>query len=218
METSIFDCIEDNKLDNVKLLISAGVNVNVVNTIGKTPLFLALLKGKTEIAKLLVEHGADVNSENDGKSILYLAAKYGNLEIVKTLIEHGACIDHCGDHKTPVFETALGTASENGKIEIVKLLLEHGADVNRTNVFNDSALFLAASRGHINVVKLLIGHGADIHAASIRGQGIVRGRYNSCHTALSAAYYNNYAEICKLLVDKGARFDITTTDGLLGHF
>ena len=68
----------------------------------KTPLHYACKIGKFEIAKLLIEHKADISlraaeadesSEHDGMTAIHFAASSGNVELVKFLISKGAKID-----------------------------------------------------------------------------------------------------------------------------
>ncbi len=48
-----------------RLLIAAGVPVNIRNTSGLTPLHFAVLEGKRRVVEVLVERGADVNARTD---------------------------------------------------------------------------------------------------------------------------------------------------------
>lgn len=54
-------------------------------------MLIALEKDNPEIAKMLIEAGADVNITNEnGEQTIHFAAKKGNLEIVSLLLEEGA--------------------------------------------------------------------------------------------------------------------------------
>jgi ankyrin repeat protein len=56
-----------------------------------SPLITAAVFGKTEIARALIEAGADVNyKNNDGSTALITAAFFCRTEIVKILLENGA--------------------------------------------------------------------------------------------------------------------------------
>ncbi|MFC1478022.1 ankyrin repeat domain-containing protein [Candidatus Margulisiibacteriota bacterium] len=57
----------------------------------KTPLMIAAQNGYTDIAKVLLEHGADVKiKDENGDSALMLAVNSGHPEIVQILIDAAA--------------------------------------------------------------------------------------------------------------------------------
>ena len=60
-------------------------------TVGSSPLITAAVFGKTEVAKALIEAGADVNLQNnEGSTPLITAAFFCRIEIVEALLEKGA--------------------------------------------------------------------------------------------------------------------------------
>ena len=88
---------------------------------GQSLLHLAVLGSYTELAKLLLERGADVNQCMDGyETCLHIVAVTGNLEIVNLLLEYGVDIDRKNDDG----RTALHKAARFGKHEVVKILIQ----------------------------------------------------------------------------------------------
>ena len=155
----LIDACKNGHIDLVKKMLRYGVDVNVNDKYGNTPLYWASMCGYTEVVKLLLAHGADVNvKDNDGSTPLYWASSRGHTEIVKLLLAHGADVNVNVNDKygnTPLF-----CASYEGHAEIVKLLLEHGADVNVKNNYGSTSLHWASSNGHTEMVNLLKQHGA----------------------------------------------------------
>ena len=64
LNEQLFKAVKSNEIEEVKKLIDAGADVNVVNVDGETALYWASYKGRSEIVKMLIEAGADVNVVN----------------------------------------------------------------------------------------------------------------------------------------------------------
>lgn len=61
-----------------KILIQKGANVNLSDSNGWTPLFVAAASGHSKIVQLLIKSGADVNLKNNlGLAPLHGAAEFG---------------------------------------------------------------------------------------------------------------------------------------------
>jgi hypothetical protein len=80
----------DALLENLK----AGISVNAKDPQGgATPLNTAAMCGQTELAKLLIEKGADISISNpDGNTALHLAAFFGHEKMVQLLLDSGATV------------------------------------------------------------------------------------------------------------------------------
>ena len=82
-----------NYVGMVKLLLNNGATVDKPRSkAGRTALMVgAAYSAGITVAKILVEHGADVNAKaTDGTTALMLAAKYSKSETVEYLLAHGA--------------------------------------------------------------------------------------------------------------------------------
>jgi ankyrin repeat protein len=82
-----------------------------------------------EMAKLLIEHGAEVNwrdGNNSALTALHFFASNGNAKVAELLIDHGAEVDV----KNGRGQTPLHLAAQEGRLNTVKLLISRGADVN----------------------------------------------------------------------------------------
>ena len=68
--------------------LAADKELDSVEDLGLTPLLVACMKGMSEVAKLLVERGADVDAKNTkGDTALMLACYSGMSEVAKLLVE-----------------------------------------------------------------------------------------------------------------------------------
>ena len=162
-----------------------------------SPLINAINKGDINIVSVLVEYGADVNSNfgDYGELPIIEAIKKDNEEITEFLIIKGA------DLNTSNFggETPLELVSEKGWIKIVKLLLDKEVEVN--NKDSSPSLLNASRKGHFEIVKSLISKGAFINGKSRFGD-----------TALIYSARNGHFEIVQKLVENGAEINYINTD------
>jgi len=113
--------------ETVEFLLGQHVNIDAVsrNELEVTALHAALYGRKREIARLLIERGADVTMKRGGQRIprsgwtaLHYAAAYGFVELIPLLIAQGADMDATDDeHRTPLMvATAEG---QNAAVEIL---------------------------------------------------------------------------------------------------
>lgn len=162
------------------------VDIDDQDMVGRTQLIRAIMEDEIELAKKLVEAGADLSlSDLQGMTALMWAAFKGQTEIVGMLIDEGADIEAYNNDEG---ETPLLLATAEGHNKIVELLLDKGADIEAKNSQGETAFILAAYNGHIEIVELLIDRGADIEAKDSDGK-----------TALSLAEEEGHKEIVKLL-------------------
>lgn len=105
--------------------IDLGVNVNVRDESGNTPLMLAFRnKDFREVADALILNGADVNARDDqGKTVLFGAAAIGNDGVVEFLLKRKADLNIRDKNDF----TALMLASDQGHYSTVRLLIKNGA-------------------------------------------------------------------------------------------
>lgn len=191
-EEDIHKVVQQGDTAKVKdLLKKDPALVNRKNERGQTPLHIALLRGKKEIAALLIARGADVNAESTSNiTPLMLAAFFGHKDAALLLIDKGADMTKAHDSGM----TPLLFAVSRGHKEVVELLIDKGAPVNVTDKLGGTPLLIAALSGQKAVVEVLIAKGVDINAANSRGS-----------TPLSVAIREGHNDIAELLRAKGAK-------------
>ena len=124
----------------------------VVSTSGGQALHAAISEGDSEMVRILVEGGADVDARNDfGGPALHVAIDGENREMVRILVAAGANVDA----KNSFGDPALHRAILKGDSELVRILVEAGADVDITNAFGDSALSRAVHEGNKEILQIL---------------------------------------------------------------
>ena len=145
--TPLHWAVQQDRLDIVQALISAGANVNAKNRYGSTPLVLAATNGNASVTEVLLKAGADVRvSVPETGSVLIAAARTGNPEVIKLLLAAGADVNFAERYSG---QTALMWAAAEGHSEAVKALLAGGAKVEREGARQeDGAVFCGSQRRH----------------------------------------------------------------------
>lgn len=89
-ETGLMAAIQNG--DPLAPFLSAGADVNCLDSHGMTPLMQAAHKGSADVCELLLNHGADVNSNyhDYGYTALMFAAITGNIHTTEILLANGA--------------------------------------------------------------------------------------------------------------------------------
>ena len=142
----------DGRLEDIKLLLELGADVNARNNHQWTPLHNATVNGHNKVAKFLLQNGSDVHAKNiQQDTSLHLAA---NAQIAELLIEHGADVDD----KNRVGWTPLHSAAYKGHLKVVEVLLRLGARKDLKNDKDETPLQLACKcrYGDFNQVMALL--------------------------------------------------------------
>lgn len=195
---------------------------------GKTALYYAVIRGKTETTKQLLTRkpNLEVRDHKEQYTPLHQAARASNIGLLRILLEAGADPNVREIHRwTPLHE-----AAARGELKIIQDLLRHGADPDPLEEHRRSPLRLAITENRIDVARLLLKtEGVNIDSVDFidetplseacrRGQlgiveeltqrGAVVDRPNDAGlTALHFAAQNGHVEVVKFLLDS-CRADI----------
>jgi ankyrin len=190
-------------MKRIGTLLSSCFIVAVVAALSGIPLYAAssdvadaVLQGKKEVVRALLQKGADVNlPQVDGTTALHWAVRADDLEMADLLLRAGAKASAANrDGATPMQLAAL-----NGSAAMIGRLLKAGiaADAPLSSS-GDTALMLAARTGRPDAVKLLLDSGAKIDARETWGDT----------TALMWAVAEGNHEIVRMLIDRGASVNL----------
>jgi len=178
-EKSLEAEVSHRNYDRVLQLLEKGENPDKCRN-SYTPLMHACTGADGyEIAKLLIEYGADVNAKyqgySDGKdkgyTPLIYAAGDGGENLLMLLIENGAEINYQAEDGV----NALMRACHYGNSSIVILLVQNGADVNAVDAKGRSALSHAASSYFTtdnSIMEYLIQNGANASILTNDGKSL----------------------------------------------
>ncbi len=189
---NIFEAIEQNDIDKVKSYIE-DINTQEWENDNNTPLHKALQNDNIDIAKILIESGADISIENysyissfclmlekeyidlmklsilnstdaNQKHIIFNVVASEQIDLLEFLIQNEADIN-IQDRRN---NTPLHIALQNDNIDIAKILIENDADVSIENYDNISPFCLMLEKKYLDLVKLSILNGTD---ANLKCQG-----------------------------------------------
>uniref|UniRef100_A0A8D3CK10 BTB (POZ) domain containing 11b n=1 Tax=Scophthalmus maximus TaxID=52904 RepID=A0A8D3CK10_SCOMX len=157
--------------------------INSMSEQGMTPLMYACVRGDEAMVQMLLDAGADINSEVPNSvhrhpsvfpetrqaTPLTFAVLHGHVPVVQLLLDAKANVEgSLQDGMENYTETPLQLAAAAGNFELVSLLLERGADPMVGTMYRNgistapqgdmNSYSLAAAHGHRNVFRKLLSH------------------------------------------------------------
>ncbi|MHC4943207.1 MAG: ankyrin repeat domain-containing protein [Planctomycetota bacterium] len=206
------------------LLIEKGADLENRNDYLRTPLLLVAREtGNADMAKFLLDHGADIDAcDRYDDTPISLAAWRGFNELLDLLIDRGAAFDAKGpkgremlmyacfrkldrlfdllvkkgaslDIRNQRDGSLLHSAAYGGSTKIVKILLDKGLPVNEKDRYGWTPLHYAAKKGRLEAAEMLADSVADLDARTLSGR-----------TPYNLAVQWKQKEVAKLLASKGA--------------
>ncbi|MBW5389544.1 ankyrin repeat domain-containing protein, partial [Brachyspira hampsonii] len=189
-ETLIPEAVRENNIEMVKYLLSIGQDINAQIFYDgfwvDSPLKVAAENGYIEMAKFLIDEGANLNSADD-----YMLYAYNNYDITKLLVDN----DVFNLNTNTTREEAIELAKKKKYYEIEKLLSSEASN----NIDGYDELMNAVSKGDMKALEKLIKDDTDLNK-----------QYDKI-TPLGLAAARNDKEMVKFLAEKGA--DINLEDG-----
>ncbi|KAJ6020436.1 hypothetical protein N7540_005940 [Penicillium herquei] len=189
----------------VKALLEhgAGKIVNAFNAQQETPLFLAITRGASETARLLLEKWGDQNllaNDKRNTSALQHAVQRQSKSMVLMLLKNKAHPnERNGNEETPLFD-----AVKMNNIEIAQLLLQHGAYLDAQDKSGDTVLFFAVRERFFSMVSFLLSKGADPNLKNQQG-------ISATHDAVMDDFTST--ALIRLLLQNGADPNLKSNHG-----
>jgi len=183
----------------IQAALGRGANVNEFAEMegGKTALWYACKRGHADIAKFLLEHGADPNVHDENRIYpLHLIIRSEDLVLrglISLFFDKGSLHDVSDqDGITPLHD-----AARSGDGNTAALLISKGAKIDALDIYGETPLHYASSS---QIVSILLDRGADIEA---------RDKYlqTPIHTAKSG-------EAISMLLNRGANIEARERIGL----
>ena len=157
----------EGKVNATRKLLNMGINPNVVDSEGTTPLRRAVENQRAEVASLLLKHGADIHVECPGDELplLHKAAKRNDIKMLKLLIDNGA-----DPYETGIKGgTALFTAAANNSIAAIDLLFTYPGLIDIPNKSKITPLMAAIFQRKYNSALQLLKHKPNVSICNLDG-------------------------------------------------
>lgn len=178
----VFPNRKSHDLTKIEKLIQKGADVNYDNMIANLVEYLP--ESYTDVLKLIIQHGADINFYIDnnypfkGYNLAVFNKRYlvnncctkANLE---TILANGAPVEvDCGNGITPLIieiEESRNSSEEfrATELDIIETMIKNGADVNHVSDNGITPLLTALEYKYKDVVDLLIKYGAKIRTDNV---------------------------------------------------
>jgi len=177
-----------------------------------TPLLHVIKLGRLDLARILIDLGADVklsvktkmksegtHYESKAFSPMRCAAFYGHVDILKALFE---------EFDAGSLEKTLTCVAISGSVECLEYLVRKGVDINkniqRTN-YGLPMVHIVVKHGRITMLKELVKLGSDVNAKDTLGRTVLDRLFNERDAEKRIAMY-------KVLESVGANFEIRGKD------
>ena len=188
----IHEAIRRGEIETVQRLVAADKSLlGAKDTDGSPPLNVAAQGGNIEIARFLLEAGADLKAgDNEQSNALHLAASAGQNEMIDFLLSKGMDVNSADVNGT----TAVLFASLRNKLDTVKHLQSKGARLDCRSTGGATVMHHAAYRGNLEFVKYLLSQGVPVNP----------GFDQYGNSPLAAAIVRGRTEVVAYLLDNGA--------------
>lgn len=169
--TPLHGAAQNGSLELVKLLVSKGAKVNAVDKEFSMPLAKAVQADNLEIAKFLLEHGADKTINHSDTEFQTAIFKARSAKMAQLLIANGANVS---DRDKKGLSVLLHAVANYLDFDLLKVLLQNGADINEQDKSGTTALLWVAQhpyeRDDKNCVQFLLENGAKANVANNQGE------------------------------------------------
>lgn len=156
----------------IRILVSAGSNIEAKNDVDWTPLVIACFNQDESVVKLLLDFGANPNAyytEEEEQTVLDYAIVNGYTAIIRLLRKAKAKAGSELYHYSGFYPNLLITAVVNDDVELVKTLIAQNYDLNVQIRNGMTPLMIAAREDYANILKILLKAGADRTLRDDRG-------------------------------------------------
>lgn len=192
------------------------ININEKDKFGRIALQDLVVDGKIELAKLLIQYGADINSQDKHhRNVIFDALSYGDENFIIYLLsldEPKIDLNNIDDNLNTIMHHSEVTSNDT----IAEKLIDAGADVTIKNAKGETFLCNAALRGEQakKLVELALQKGADVNS-KVNQDNTIFIELMKTFAQLPAHEVDrrkNLLEMAKLIVNYGGEIDAVNSD------
>jgi ankyrin repeat protein len=200
-QSALEAAVKQGDLELTNILVHAGASINEDGAGGSKALYTAVLYDNYDVAKRLLELGANIGRSDNNRSPMQ---KVKSLKMLELFMAHGGEVNRPSPSSradTPLQAAIMNYAPNSVIEELIRL----GADIHAsaTEARGRTALQAAAGRNNVHLVKLLVDkHGANVNEPRALHEG---------YTALEAACCSftrdpkRGLEVVGFLLERGAK-------------
>ncbi len=221
-ETPLMTASKVGDLESVKVLLDRGAKVDTTDpTFQQTALMIAVRENRSDVVRLLVERGANVNAktrtgETPGWILPNSVPGFGHgIGIVR-----GGLPERGSRYFIPGALTPLLYAARDGRLEAAKILVAAGADLKIADANGITPLLMAVSNNQMAVARFLIDKGADINVSDWYGRTPLWTAVEVRNMDVDNSSFENgidrepVLDLIKLLLEKGANPNPRTKESI----
>jgi len=202
-------------VEELELLVEAGVDIDVRSPNGWTPLMFAAKGGSEDVVEYILDQGANARLLSDthesafsiavGEDHRLIALMIADVNILQAMRANDigsmfAMIRAGGNVNiaNAAGWTPLIYLVNQGNVDAVReVVIQHKANINKVEYDGWSALMFASFHGYTDIVRVLMRYGADTsltssHISEMSGRKL---------SALSIATFRHHADVVKLLTN-----------------
>lgn len=163
----LYSACRRGDVDFIEQLPSLGLDIDLSDSKGWTPLMIAALAGQPDVFHFLIARGSDHTlKDNFGRSLLHFAAAGGSNDIIEKLLLLGLDIDSKDNNGL----TPLMTAASFGWGDSILFLIKNGSDP--TGIWS-YILYSACGVEDVDFIEQLSSLGLDIDLPDSSGRALL---------------------------------------------
>ena len=196
-ETALHIAVRLNQRETGEFLLSRGADIFSSNSVGESPLYLALTYPSGVLQWMFTVQTIDAR-DGLGNSMLHYAAMWKLDRHIPFIIKKGVLTET----ENATGETPLFMAVKYDGASTVRALLGMDANLNARDSLGNSALHAAVRWNSQNAALALIDAGIDVNAHSLTGTSPL---HDSVRLGIT--------EIANILLNRGANIEVRDADG-----